>query len=81
MKEKAPLGNLFIGEPRGSRPASRCGHCPSTLSQRCGGYAKGVDSGGERKKGERRWPAGHQSLVDRPFLTSTQPLLSSSTSS
>jgi hypothetical protein len=40
MKEEAPLGNAFIGEPRGGRPAkdggraaSPCGHCPSTLSQ------------------------------------------------
>jgi hypothetical protein len=39
MKEKAPLGNPFIGEPRGGRPAngggravSSCGHCPSPLS-------------------------------------------------
>jgi hypothetical protein len=44
MKEKAPLGNPFIGEPRGGqqtkdggRAASPCGHGPSTLSQRCGG--------------------------------------------
>jgi hypothetical protein len=44
MKEKAPLGNPFIGEPRGGRPAkyggwaaSPFGHCPSTLSQRSGG--------------------------------------------
>jgi hypothetical protein len=71
MKEKAPLGNPFIGEPRGGRPAkyggwaaSPCGHCPSTLSQRCGDSAKEVDSGGERKKRGRRWPAGHQSLTD-----------------
>jgi hypothetical protein len=63
MKEKAPLGNPFIGELRGGRPASPCGHCPSTLSQRCGGWAEEVDSGGERKKRERRWPAGHQSLA------------------
>jgi hypothetical protein len=48
MKEKGPLGNPFIGEPRGGRAASACGHCPSTLSQRCGGGAKEVDSGGER---------------------------------
>jgi hypothetical protein len=39
--------------------ARPCGHCPSTLSQRCGGRAKEVDSGGERKKGGRRWPTGH----------------------
>jgi hypothetical protein len=44
MKEEAPLGDLFIGEPSGGRPveyggwtASPCGHCPSTLSQMCGG--------------------------------------------
>jgi hypothetical protein len=44
MKVKAPLGNPFIGEPRGGlsakdggRAANPCGHCPSTLSQRCGG--------------------------------------------
>jgi hypothetical protein len=44
MKEKAPLGNPIIGEPRGGQPAkydgqaaSPCGHCPSTFSQRCGG--------------------------------------------
>jgi hypothetical protein len=50
MKEKALLANPFVGEPRGGRPgkdggwaASPCGHCPSTLSQRCGGSAKGVD--------------------------------------
>jgi hypothetical protein len=36
MKEEAPLGNPFIGELRGGRPAkyggwaaSPCGHCPS----------------------------------------------------
>jgi hypothetical protein len=57
MMEEAPLGNHFIGEPRGGQPAkyggqvaNPCGQCPSTLSQRCGGRAKGVDSGGERKK-------------------------------
>jgi hypothetical protein len=40
VKEETPLGNPFIGEPRGGRPAkdggraaSPCGHCPSTLSQ------------------------------------------------
>jgi hypothetical protein len=44
MKEKAPIGNPFIGEPTGGRPvkdggqaASPGGHFPSTLSQRCGG--------------------------------------------
>jgi hypothetical protein len=44
MKEKAPLGNPFIGKPRGGRPtkyggraASPCEHCPSTLSQMGGG--------------------------------------------
>jgi hypothetical protein len=44
MKEKAPLGNTFIGEPTGGRPAkyggrpaSLGGHCPFTLSQMCGG--------------------------------------------
>jgi hypothetical protein len=44
MKEEAPLGNPFIGEPRGDRPAkdggqaaSPCDHCLSTLSKRCGG--------------------------------------------
>jgi hypothetical protein len=82
MKEEAPIGNPFIGEPKGGWPAkdagqaaSLCGHCPSTLSKRCGDRAKGVDSGG------RRWPTNHQSLTDRPCLTSTQFLLSSSTSS
>jgi hypothetical protein len=35
----------------------------------------------ERRKGGRRWPAGHHSLADRPCLASTQSLLSSSTSS
>jgi hypothetical protein len=86
MKEKVPLGNPFIGEPRGGRPtkgggqkASSCGHCPSTLSQRCGGCAKEVDSGGESKKGGRRWPTGHRSLADRPFLASNQSVFSSST--
>jgi hypothetical protein len=44
MKEEAPLGNPFIGEPRGGRPvvdggqvASPCGQSPSISSQRCGG--------------------------------------------
>jgi hypothetical protein len=39
MKEKAPLGNTFIGEPRGGRLAkdggravSRCGQSSSILS-------------------------------------------------
>jgi hypothetical protein len=71
MKEEAPLGNPFIGEQGGGRSAkdggwaaSPCGHCPSTLSQRCGGLAKEVDSGGKRKKGGRRWTAGHHSLAD-----------------
>jgi hypothetical protein len=66
MKEEAPLGNPFIGEPRGGRPAkdggwaaSPCGQSPSILSQRCGGRAKEGDSGGEWRKGGRRWPTGH----------------------
>jgi hypothetical protein len=59
MEEEAPLGNPFIGEPRGGRAASPCGHCPSTLSQRCGGSAKEGDNGGERRKGGRRWLTGH----------------------
>jgi hypothetical protein len=62
VKEKTPLGNPLIGEPRGGQAASPCGHCPSTLSQRCGGSAKEVDSGRERKKRGRRWSAGHQYL-------------------
>jgi hypothetical protein len=33
------------------------------------------------KERGRRWPAGHQSLAGRSCLSSTQPLLSSSTSS
>jgi hypothetical protein len=44
MKEEAPLGNPFIGEPRGGRlakdggrVASPHGQSPSILSQRCGG--------------------------------------------
>jgi hypothetical protein len=44
MKEEAPLGNPFIGEPRGGwlakdggQAASPCVHCPSTLFQKCGG--------------------------------------------
>jgi hypothetical protein len=44
MKEEFCFGNPFIGESRGGRPAkgggraaSPCGHCSSTLSQRCGG--------------------------------------------
>jgi hypothetical protein len=60
MKEESPFGNPFIGEPRGrrlakygGRAASPCGQSPSILSQRCGGRAKGGDSGGEGvKKGE-----------------------------
>jgi hypothetical protein len=63
MKEEAPIGNPFIGEPRGGRPAkdggqtaSPCGHCPSTLSQRCGGRAKEGDSGGERRGKVAGWP-------------------------
>jgi hypothetical protein len=28
MKEKAPLANPFIGETRGGRAVSPCGHCP-----------------------------------------------------
>jgi hypothetical protein len=53
MKQKAPLGNPFTGEPKGGqttkhggRAARPCGRCPSTLSQRCGVSAKEVDSGG-----------------------------------
>jgi hypothetical protein len=53
MKEKAPLGIPFIGEPRGGQEASPCGHCPTTLSQRCGRLAKEGDSGGEMRKGGR----------------------------
>jgi hypothetical protein len=44
MKEEAPLGNSFIGEPRGGLPAkdgvraaSPCGQSSSILSERCGG--------------------------------------------
>jgi hypothetical protein len=44
MKEEAPLGSPFIGEPRGGRlakdgggAASPCGQSPSILSQRWGG--------------------------------------------
>jgi hypothetical protein len=73
MKEKALLGNPYIGEQRGGRPAkygarsaSPCCHCISTLSQRCGGSAKEVDSVGERKKGgeggqptTNLWPTDH----------------------
>jgi hypothetical protein len=56
--EKAPLGIPFIGEPKGGQPASSCRHCPTTLSQRCGGLAKELDSGGEgRKEGEGGRPA------------------------
>jgi hypothetical protein len=33
MKEEAPLGNPFIGEPRGGRTASPCGQSPSIISQ------------------------------------------------
>jgi hypothetical protein len=44
MKEEAPLGNPFIGEPRGGRPAkgggqmaSPCDQNPSIISQSDGG--------------------------------------------
>jgi hypothetical protein len=44
MEDEAPLGNPFIGEPRGGWPAkdgggaaSPFGQSPSILSQRCGG--------------------------------------------
>jgi hypothetical protein len=30
-----------------------------------------VGGGGQRRKGGRRWLAGHQSLADRPCLAST----------
>jgi hypothetical protein len=87
MKKKAPLGSLFIGEPRGDwsaedggRVARPCGQSLSIMSQRCGGCSKVGDSGGEMRKGGRRWLAGHRSLADRPCLASTQSLLSSSTS-
>jgi hypothetical protein len=33
MKEKVPLDNPFIGEPRGGRAASSCGQSPSILSK------------------------------------------------
>jgi hypothetical protein len=71
------------GQPTkdGGWAARPCGHCPTSFSQRCGGGAKEVESGGEQKKGGRRWPASHQYLSDRPCLVSTQPLLLSSTSS
>jgi hypothetical protein len=44
MKEKAPHGNPFIGEPRGGWPAkgggravSPCGQSPSIISESGGG--------------------------------------------
>jgi hypothetical protein len=44
MKDEAPLGSPFIGEPRcgwpakvGGRAASPCGQKLSNLSSRCGG--------------------------------------------
>jgi hypothetical protein len=75
MKEEVSLGNPFIGEQRGGRPAkygswaaSPCGHCPSTLSQRYGGSAKVVDSGGESKKGgEGGRPATNLWLTDHAW--------------
>jgi hypothetical protein len=71
MKEEAPLGNLFIGEPSGGQPtedghreARPCDQSPSILSQRCSGLAKEGDSRGGRRKGERGWPVGHQYLAN-----------------
>jgi hypothetical protein len=65
MKEEAPLGNPFIGEPRGGRPAkdggrmaSPCGHCPSTLPKGVVvALKRQIVEGKERKEGEGGcWP-------------------------
>jgi hypothetical protein len=54
MKEEAPLGNPFIGEPRGGwlakgggRTTSPCGQNPSIISQSGGGGGKGEKGGGD----------------------------------
>jgi hypothetical protein len=73
MKEEAPLGIPFIGEPRGGRPAkdswwgvNLCGQSPSILSQICGGWAKEGDSGGERREKVVGWPPifGRLAMLD-----------------
>jgi hypothetical protein len=90
MKEESPIGNPFIGEPRGGRPAKDGGRvashvasapklCPKVMVVEL--KREIVEGKEERRKGGRRWSIGHQSLADRPCLASTQSLLSSSTSS
>jgi hypothetical protein len=63
MKEEAPLGNPFIREPRGGRPAkdggqaaSPCGQSPSILSQR------------RRKEEWREKVAGRPPIFGRPAM-------------
>jgi hypothetical protein len=65
MKDEAPIGSPFIGEPRcgrpvnlGGRAASPCGQKLSNLSPRCGGWIKGKIVEGKEGKRGGRWPAG-----------------------
>jgi hypothetical protein len=81
MKEEAPLGNPFIGEPRGGRPAkeggwvaSPCGHCPSTLSQCDGGSGKEEGSGEERRKWMEVMGGRPPILTDQPSFGLQSPL-------
>jgi hypothetical protein len=74
MKEEAPLGNPFIGEPKGGRPtkeggqaASPCVHCPSTLSQSDGGLGKEEGRGEERRERE-------ETMAGRPSFGLHSPL-------
>jgi hypothetical protein len=78
MKEKAPLGNPFIWEPRGGWVTSPCGHCPSTLSQRCvvvdlkreivEGKGGQEGEGGRRKEDRREKVAGRPPFFGRPAM-------------
>jgi hypothetical protein len=85
MKEEAALGNPFIGEARGGRPAKDGDWATSPCGQSPPFCPKGVVVELKREivegKGGRRWPAGHKSLANRACLASTRFLLSSSTSS
>jgi hypothetical protein len=76
MKDEAPLGSPFIGEPRCGRSvkvvgraASACGQKLSNLSPRCGGLDK--EEYGRRERREKRGK-----VAGLPHLASTQLQLS-----